>query len=61
MWAVTRPPKKGWTLWSNALASVNGWTGPYLKGGVTHSIRGATPYRYANPGANGGIEILSLG
>ena len=41
-------------------ASVNGWTGPYLKGGVPTDPWGH-PYRYANPGANGGIEILSLG
>ena len=40
--------------------SVNGWTGPYLKGGVPSDPWGH-PYRYANPGPNGGIEILSLG
>ena len=40
--------------------SVNGWTGPYLKGGVPSDPWGH-PYRYANPGANGGIEIISLG
>ncbi len=40
--------------------SVNGWTGPYLKGGVPSDPWGH-PYRYANPGSNGGIEILSLG
>ncbi|PUA98800.1 general secretion pathway protein G [Acidovorax sp. 107] len=40
--------------------SVNGWTGPYLKGGVPTDPWGH-PYRYANPGPNGGIEILSLG
>lgn len=37
--------------------SVNGWTGPYLKGGVPTDPWGHA-YRYAN---NGSIEILSLG
>ena len=45
--------------WPSA-GSVNGWTGPYLKGGVPSDPWGH-PYRYANPGSNGGIEILSLG
>ena len=40
--------------------SANGWNGPYLKGGVPNDPWG-TPYPYANPGPNGGIEILSLG
>lgn len=40
--------------------TVNGWAGPYLKGGVPTDPWGH-PYRYANPGSNGGIEILSLG
>ncbi|MDA8453506.1 type II secretion system major pseudopilin GspG [Acidovorax sp. GBBC 3334] len=40
--------------------SANGWAGPYLKGGVPSDPWGH-PYRYANPGPNGGIEILSLG
>jgi general secretion pathway protein G len=40
--------------------SVNGWTGPYLKGGVPSDPWGH-PYRYASPGPNGGIEIISLG
>lgn len=40
--------------------SVNGWTGPYLKGGVP-SDPWNNPYKYSNPGPNGGIEILSLG
>lgn len=38
--------------------SVNGWNGPYLKGGVP-SDPWSHPYRYANAG--GAIEILSLG
>ncbi|ABM34699.1 type II secretion system major pseudopilin GspG [Paracidovorax citrulli] len=44
----------------NRPGSVNGWAGPYLKGGVPTDPWGH-PYRYANPGPNGGIEILSLG
>ena len=40
--------------------NVNGWTGPYLKGGVPTDPWGK-PYKYANPGANGGLEIISLG
>ncbi|WP_311222570.1 MULTISPECIES: type II secretion system major pseudopilin GspG [unclassified Acidovorax] len=40
--------------------TVNGWSGPYLKGGVPSDPWGH-PYRYAGPGPNGGIEILSLG
>ncbi len=38
--------------------SVNGWNGPYLKGGVP-SDPWNHPYRYANAG--GSIQILSLG
>lgn len=40
--------------------SANGWNGPYVKGGVPTDPWGH-PYRYANPGANGGIDIVSLG
>ena len=40
--------------------SANGWTGPYVKGGVP-TDPWSHPYRYANPGANGGIDIVSLG
>lgn len=40
--------------------NVNGWTGPYLKGGVPSDPWG-NAYRYTSPGPNGGIEILSLG
>ena len=40
--------------------NANGWNGPYLKGGVPTDPWGK-PYKYANPGSNGGIEILSLG
>ena len=40
--------------------TVNGWTGPYLKGGVPSDPWGR-PYRYASPRPSGGIEIQSLG
>ena len=40
--------------------SVSGWNGPYMKGGVPTDPWG-NPYRYANPGPSGGLEILSLG
>ena len=40
--------------------TINGWTGPYLKGGLPADPWGRA-YRYANPGPHGGIEILSLG
>lgn len=38
--------------------NINGWSGPYLKGGVPADPWGH-PYRYANSG--NGIEVLSLG
>ncbi len=41
--------------------SAGGWNGPYLKGGSLPTDPWGNPYRYANPGPNGGIEILSLG
>lgn len=40
--------------------AVAGWNGPYLKSGIPNDPWGRA-YRYANPGPNGGIEILSLG
>ena len=40
--------------------SANGWNGPYVKGGVP-TDPWSHPYRYANPGAHGGIDIVSLG
>ncbi|MDR1967257.1 MAG: type II secretion system major pseudopilin GspG [Burkholderiaceae bacterium] len=40
--------------------AANGWNGPYLRGGLPVDPWG-NPYRYANPGPNGDIEILSLG
>ncbi len=40
--------------------SVSGWNGPYMKDGVPTDPWG-NPYRYANPGPSGGLEILSLG
>lgn len=42
-------------------ANANGWNGPYLKGTGIPADPWGNPYRYANPGPNGGIEILSLG
>lgn len=42
-------------------ASANGWSGPYLKGTSVPTDPWNHPYRYANPGPGGGIEILSLG
>ena len=41
-------------------ASVAGWNGPYIKGGVPLDPWGK-PYIYTSPTANGGIEILTLG
>ena len=41
--------------------SGNGWAGPYLKGDDVPTDAWGQPFRYANPGPNGGIEILSLG
>ena len=42
-------------------ATAPGWSGPYLKGSSVPADPWGHPYRYANPGPNGGIEILSLG
>ena len=41
-------------------ASVNGWNGPYIKGGLPSDPWGK-PYAFSSPAANGGIEILTLG
>ena len=41
--------------------STSTWNGPYLKGGSVPVDPWGRPYKYANPGPNGGIEILSLG
>ncbi len=41
-------------------SSANGWNGPYLKGGLP-ADPWCNAYHYANPGPNGGLEILSLG
>lgn len=41
--------------------SANGWSGPYLKGSELPKDAWGRPFRFANPGPNGGIEILSLG
>ena len=39
--------------------SANLWTGPYIK--EVPKDPWNNPYKYANPGAGGGVEILSLG
>lgn len=41
--------------------SAPGWNGPYLKGDALPTDPWGNPFRYANPGSNGGVEILSLG
>ena len=40
-------------------ASANLWSGPYIK--EVPKDPWNNPYKYANPGAGGGVEILSLG
>lgn len=40
--------------------SVNGWNGPYIKGGLPADPWGK-PYAYTSPAANGGVDILTLG
>jgi|GEM_PF-1606742 len=40
--------------------TASGWNGPYLKDGLPSDPWG-NPFRYANPGPNGGVQILSLG
>ena len=42
-------------------AGVSGWNGPYLRGKSVPPDPWNRPYRYANPGSDGGLEILSLG
>ena len=44
----------------NKPASASGWAGPYLKGAIPTDPWGKA-YRYANPGAQGGIDVISLG
>lgn len=41
-------------------SSANGWAGPYIKGELPKDPWG-NAYRYANPGSQGAVEILSLG
>ena len=41
-------------------ASVSGWNGPYIKGGLPSDPWGK-PYAFTSPAASGGIEILTLG
>ena len=45
----------------NRPGAAGGWNGPYLKGGSVPADPWGRPYKYAFPGPNGGIEILSLG
>lgn len=52
--------KEGLDALVNKPASVNGWNGPYVKGGVPNDPWGK-PYVYNSPTANGGIDIISLG
>ncbi len=40
--------------------SVNGWNGPYIKGGVP-TDPWSKPYKYTSPTPDGGVEILTLG
>jgi general secretion pathway protein G len=37
------------------------WAGPYLKGGELPKDPWGEPYKYANPGPKGGVEVLTLG
>ena len=38
----------------------SGWSGPYLKGTIPADPWGK-PYHYQGPGANGAVEVFSLG
>jgi general secretion pathway protein G len=44
----------------SAPPTAGGWNGPYLKGGLPSDPWG-NPYHYANPGPNGGVQIMSYG
>jgi general secretion pathway protein G len=52
--------KEGLDALASRPASLAGWNGPYLKGGVPVDPWGK-PYIYTSPSTNGGIEILTLG
>lgn len=41
--------------------SVNGWSGPYLRGGVVPPDPWGNPYIYRSPGQHGEYDILSYG
>lgn len=41
-------------------ATINGWNGPYIKGGIPNDPWGK-PYTYTSPAASGGVDIVSLG
>jgi general secretion pathway protein G len=42
-------------------AGVDGWAGPYLKGGVVPNDPWNNPYVYRSPGLNGPYDIMSYG
>lgn len=52
--------KEGLDALATRPASLPGWNGPYLKGGVPQDPWGK-PYILSSPSENGSIEILSLG
>jgi|SRR5581483_2689559 general secretion pathway protein G len=41
--------------------NLNGWNGPYLKGGVVPTDPWGNPYVYRSPGQRGAYEIVSYG
>ncbi|MDD3608302.1 MAG: type II secretion system major pseudopilin GspG [Halothiobacillaceae bacterium] len=42
-------------------AGANGWNGPYLKKGEVPKDPWGNAYQYANPGKQGGVDVISLG
>jgi general secretion pathway protein G len=52
--------KEGLDALANKPASVNGWNGPYIKGGVPDDPWGK-PYVFVSPTPTGGIDIATLG
>lgn len=52
--------EEGLDALSTKPATAMGWSGPYIKGGVPADPWGK-PFKYIGTGANGGIEIVSLG
>jgi general secretion pathway protein G len=41
--------------------SLNGWNGPYLKGGAVPADPWGNPYLYRSPGQRGAYDIMSYG